>query len=82
MDVIHPFREGNGRTLREFLRQYVLKINSIIDFGEYELDYDNITDKEGYMMAIRIADTTCNIESLKEYFRPCLVNKREKTNVR
>ncbi len=82
LDVIHPFREGNGRTLREFLRQYVLKINEVIDFGEYELDYDKITDKEGYIMAIRIADTTCNIEPLKEYFRPCLVNKKEKNHVR
>lgn len=82
LDVIHPFREGNGRTLREFLRQYVLKINDIIDFGKYEIDYNRITDKDGYIKAVIIADSTCNIEPLKEYFRPCLINKMEKHHVR
>lgn len=39
INIIHPFREGNGRTLREFLREYIIVLNKIIDFGEYELDY-------------------------------------------
>ena len=33
LDIIHPFREGNGRCEREFFRQYMLEINKMIDFG-------------------------------------------------
>lgn len=35
LNVLHPFREGNGRTTREFLRQLALKNN-------YSLDIHNI----------------------------------------
>lgn len=31
-NVVHPFREGNGRTTREFLRQLALKYGYILDF--------------------------------------------------
>ena len=32
---IHPFREGNGRTIREFLREYTMyKYNLILDYGK------------------------------------------------
>lgn len=37
---VHPFREGNGRSTREFMRQLVLK-----KFGDYELDYTKINKK-------------------------------------
>lgn len=33
----HPFREGNGRTIREFIRQLVNSID--FDFGSYDIDY-------------------------------------------
>lgn len=36
LNVLHPFREGNGRTTREFLRQLALK-------NGYSLDYQNIS---------------------------------------
>ena len=36
---IHPFREGNGRTIREFLREYV-KEKNINDNYTYELDFN------------------------------------------
>ena len=36
---IHPFREGNGRTIREFLREYVKDRNKYLDNIEYELDF-------------------------------------------
>ncbi len=39
LNVLHPFREGNGRTTREFLRQLALKNN-------YSLDIHNIDSKE------------------------------------
>ena len=82
LDTIHPFREGNGRTLREFLRQYVLRIDKLIDFGEYYLDYDNIPDRDTYITAVRLAATTDNLDALKDIFRACLVNTKEKSHVR
>ncbi len=35
LNVIHPFREGNGRTVREFIRELAL-------FNGYELDYTEV----------------------------------------
>lgn len=43
---IHPFREGNGRTSREFIRQLVLA-----RFSEYELDYTKI-NKENFQIGV------------------------------
>lgn len=76
IDIIHPFREGNGRCEREFFRQYVLEINKKINFGEYELDYSNIDNKDNFIKAVIIADATCDLTLLKEYMRAILVKKR------
>lgn len=35
---IHPFREGNSRTLREFFRQFVLEKTPLLVTGPMELD--------------------------------------------
>ena len=37
--IIHPFREGNGRSIREFFREFVLKMNDKTDFEDVELDF-------------------------------------------
>ena len=39
---IHPFREGNGRTIREFIRELTESLD--FDFGSYVIDYSNIND--------------------------------------
>ena len=51
LNLIHPFREGNGRTMREFLREYVERINDRKGLN-YELSYimDDET-KEDYLKA-------------------------------
>lgn len=36
----HPFREGNGRTIREFIRQLINTLK--FDFGSYDIDYSKI----------------------------------------
>lgn len=43
---IHPFREGNGRTAREFIRQLVLTM-----FPEYELDYTKV-NKDNFLIGV------------------------------
>lgn len=81
LDVIHPFREGNGRTLREFLRQYMEKINSMIDFGEYELDYSEIQNREEFINAVRKADAYCELDDLRNIMAKIVKQKGIK-NVR
>lgn len=41
---IHPFREGNGRTIREFIRQLVLA-----KLPQYELDFRKINSENFYL---------------------------------
>ena len=36
MNMIHPFREGNGRTIREFMRQLALRAGYEIDWSLVE----------------------------------------------
>ena len=36
---IHPFREGNSRTIREFFRQFVLEKTPLLGTGPMELDF-------------------------------------------
>ncbi|MEN6459768.1 MAG: Fic family protein [Syntrophomonas sp.] len=38
LNVIHPFREGNGRTIREFIRQLALKCGYNIDWSLIDKD--------------------------------------------
>lgn len=33
INMIHPFREGNGRTIREFIRQLALQCGHIINWS-------------------------------------------------
>jgi cell filamentation protein len=35
---VHPFREGNSRTIREFFRQFVLEKTPLLPMGPMELD--------------------------------------------
>lgn len=38
LNIIHPFREGNGRTIREFIRQYALELGYKIDWSKVSKD--------------------------------------------
>lgn len=48
---IHPFREGNGRTIREFVREIVLEKNKTLPF-EVELDYSKM-DKDNLLLGTK-----------------------------
>lgn len=75
LDIIHPFREGNGRTLREFIRQYMQHICLVNNFQDvYFLDYSEIT-REEYLEAVIEADALCQYGKLKQVFGKCLKSK-------
>lgn len=60
---IHPFREGNSRTLREFLREYVEIMNKLlIKFGNYSLEYSNLNEEDRFNF---IRSTVWNISKDK-----------------
>ena len=39
---IHPFREGNGRSIREFMREFVHEKTKNLACGAYEIDWKKI----------------------------------------
>jgi len=60
LNYIHPFREGNGRTIREFIREYIefLSINNIIENSIIEYSrMDKDLFLEGTIRAV-MEDTT------------------------
>ena len=46
--TVHPFSEGNGRSVREFLREFVLHYSEKLP---YKLDYSKM-DEEAFLMAV------------------------------
>jgi len=42
LNLAHPFREGNGRCQREFLREYVEHLNPVLPFETLQLDYSKM----------------------------------------
>ena len=65
LNVLHPFREGNGRTTREFIRQIALKYN-------YNLNLQNFTAQEILDASIKsIVDT----QDLENIVNKCLEHK-------
>ena len=50
----HPFREGNGRTIREFLREFSIEKSKELGLGSLELDWRDI-DKDELNEYIEVA---------------------------
>lgn len=40
---VHPFREGNGRTIREFIREFANEKSKDLPFGEIDFSWSNIS---------------------------------------
>lgn len=76
LNVVHPFREGNGRIMREYLRQVVLFINKNLGF-DYELDFSNVTeeDKNNLMNGSIMSAMNGNLELLNKFFNNMLKEK-------
>jgi len=39
---VHPFREGNGRAIREFIREYANEKSKLLPFGEINFSWSNV----------------------------------------
>ena len=59
LNVLHPFREGNGRTNREFIRQLALK-------NEYVLNLKNALPQEVLDASIKSVIDTNDLEKIIE----------------
>ena len=42
LNMLHPFREGNGRAQREFIREFVEVKSQGLPFGPLTLDYSKM----------------------------------------
>ena len=63
LNVLHPFREGNGRTIREFIRELAF-------FNGYVLDLQNTTSEELLKASV---DSIADTKELEETLNRCLI---------
>ena len=74
IDFIHPFREGNGRCEREFIRQYVRKIVDEQDLDDYIIDYSIIlNNKKMFEDAIVMAEAQDDTSMLHDMIDKAIV---------
>ena len=78
VDVIHPFREGNGRCEREFFRQYVIDLCEKNNLDNYYLDFSLIDDKDDFINAVVDADACIDSDKLRNIFDNILVSEEKK----
>lgn len=81
LNIIHPFREGNGRVAREFIRETVECMNQYLGFN-YMLDFSEVTEKTShqFMHASIMSAMTANNQELATFFDGILKEK-DKNNV-
>ncbi len=63
INALHPFREGNGRTQRQFIRELAL-------YNHYALDFSKATGDE--MLAASVDSFLCKYEKMEALFDKCL----------
>lgn len=65
LNIVHPFREGNGRCEREFFREYVNHLNPILPFDDVSLDYSKMNKGLLLVGMIKNNDNVIKQEFLK-----------------
>lgn len=81
INAIHPFREGNGRTLREYLRQLVEVLNNYLPLPAFELDYSDVTEQMRYNLIQGSKDSACKFDySLLELFFADVLKEKQIEN--
>ena len=69
LNMIHPFREGNGRTQRIYIEQ--LCQNN----GRFEIDFTEVTKEE--MISASIQSANKSNELMEALIHKCLVETKE-----
>ena len=67
LNYIHPFREGNGRATREFMRLLFLK-------NGYEVDWAAVPAED---LLDAMERSVYDTEKLQDILRKCLIEKQE-----
>jgi cell filamentation protein len=67
LNMIHPFREGNGRTQRIYIEQLCL------NNGRFEIDFTGVTKDEMIVASVRSANASNDL--LEELLFKCLVDQ-------
>lgn len=62
LNVLHPFREGNGRTIREFIRQ-------LAKYNGYYLNYNMVSAEKILLASIK---SVIDIQDLEDKIYKCL----------
>ena len=60
LNIIHPFREGNGRSIREFIRLMAKRVGCDLNWGNIEKEKlleASILSVDNYKVLIAILDT-------------------------
>ena len=65
INMIHPFREGNGRTQRIYIEQLCL------NNGRFEIDFTEVTKEEMVIASVRSANVSNDL--LEKLIEKCLV---------
>lgn len=82
INVIHPFREGNGRTLRTYLRLLVDYLNQYFpdEMERVELDYSlwSLEDREELLKNTITCNITGNCLGIRDSFDKVLVSKERR----
>ena len=84
INVIHPFREGNGRALRTFMVLIVDYLSNINPNLNYELQYSLWTkeNREELLKATIDCSLKCDYSGIMECFDKVLVSKDKKKKSR
>lgn len=79
LNVVHPFREGNGRTLRTFMKLLVENLNSYLPIEDVEINYAlwDDDDRDELLKATIISNKKGDSSQIKACFDKVLVFKEE-----
>ena len=77
INMIHPFREGNGRTLRTYMELVVDYLNQYLDIPDMEISYSNwdSSDRKKLLQSTIVCNLSGDTKGIMECFDKVLVEK-------
>ena len=66
INALHPFREGNGRSQREFIRTLALNMGYVINFAKVRKEEMISASQDSFL---------CNYEKMEQLFIKCMKQK-------